>query len=47
MTEPNEIELKDTSRLTMVFKEGDIIKHPAGTVYKRINGNWVLQVPTS
>jgi hypothetical protein len=25
------------------YKEGDVITHPSGNVYKRINGNWVLQ----
>ncbi len=25
-----------------IYTEGDEYKHPSGSIYKRINGNWVL-----
>lgn len=34
--------LHDTSQLKMTYREGDIIRHPAGTIYRCVDRHWEL-----
>lgn len=34
--------LQDITKLKMIYDEGDVITHPTGAVYRRIQGDWVL-----
>ena len=36
-------ELGGVDQQTKFYENGEFFYHPAGTVYKRIDGNWVLQ----
>lgn len=41
MSEIKYPELPDISKAKPKYKDGDILNHPSGAVYKRIDGIWV------